>query len=240
MIAIRGFLVGALVLLVFMMGCSKNEGGPGPGGGGTITVNGSVQDSYFNPVSGAVVIVSGKTPVTSAANGSFTVSGVSTPYDITVVVGTQKRAIVYQGLTRTDPVLFAIGIPLPAPKSATISGTVPGAPSATTIVLFVSGVKSWSATANPTTGAYTISATWYDSNTVYAGQLHVLRWTPNSGLPTAYDGYGNRALTITAGGTFNSGNDFTAGQLVDPAEQTISGSVVRPTGFSAVNYRQFY
>ena len=168
MIAMRSFLAGTMLLLIFMMGCKKDDSGTGGGGGGgVITVSGIVKDSYLIPVSGVLVIISGKTPVTSSANGSFSVSDVTTPYDVTVVVGTTKTAVVYQGLTRTDPVLFAYGVPTPTLKTATISGTVPGAASARTRVFFVSGVKLWSTNANATTGAYTITATWYDTNSVY-------------------------------------------------------------------------
>ena len=197
-------------------------------------MNGFVKDINGAAINAAAVIVSGKAPVISGSNGSFSVTDVTTPYDITLVMSTQKIAVVYKGLTRPDPVL-QFPQTTGTSRNATISGSVPIS-SAVTRVFFTSGIKLWSTTANTGNGLYTINASWYDTTSVFSGELRVLRWTTSGGLPSNYNGYGSRNLAITAGGTFPN-NNFVTGDLSDPAEQNISGSVVRPTGFTTVNQR---
>ncbi len=197
-----------------------------------ITVNGLVKDFSGEPISGAAVLVAGKSPVTSGSDGKFSVSNVSPPYDITLILSTQKTAVVYKGLTRTDPTLLYLDF-TGAAKTAVINGTVPVAAGKVTAVLFVSGTVGGLDVADPTTGAYSMTVYWYGAAAAKTGQLYVLRWTPGAGpafLPTSYDGYGNKAQTISAGGTFTQ--DFAPGELNDPPEQSIGGTVTVPANYT--------
>ena len=208
--------------------------------GSTITVSGAVKDFGDEPISGAAVLIPGKTPVTSGADGSFSISGVTTPYDITFVVSSARGAIVYKGLTRPDPTLHYFNSFFGTPKNATISGTVPAATGKTTRVIYISGDESWSTTASTTTGSYSFTISWRGDTQTQNGRLYVLRWTAGAnGMPTAYDAYGDRDLAVSAGGTF-SNNNFTAGQLTDPAEMNISGSVTRPSTNYTLTSRTMY
>jgi len=207
--------------------------------GQTLTVNGYVKDIDGEPISGvtATVIIKGKTPVTTGADGSFSVPNVTAPYEARVILSTAQTAIVYQGLTRSDPVLLYLGSTTTA-KSATISGSVPVAAGKITLVFFISDTKTWSTVADQFAGTYEIDPSWKGSAVSYAGQLQVLRWTPNpNGLPSEYDAYGSRNLTISDGGTF-SNNNFLEADFTDPAEQNISGSIILPASGYDVSYKR--
>ena len=205
----------------------------------SIMVNGFVKDIDGEPISSVTVIVKGKTPTTTGANGAFSVSNVITPYEIRLILSTQQTAIVYQGLTRSDPSLLYFNSTTPN-KSATITGSVPVAPGKTTLVFFVSGIKSWWTTADLVTGAYSINANWKGPEISYNGKLQVLRWTFNpNGSPSEYDAYGSKDLTISDGGLF-SGKNFIATDFSDPSEQSISGSITRPTSSYAIRSKHLY
>jgi hypothetical protein len=208
-------------------------------GGATITVNGFVKDFGGQPVVGAAVLIPGRSPVTSGTDGSFSIAGVTTPYDVTFLVSSARLASTYKGLTRPDPTLHFFEHFFSSTNTASISGSVPIVSGRTTRVLFVSGDMSWYTTASAGTGTYNISVSWRGTTTTMVGTIHVLRWVNTSGMPTSYDAYGDRQLTISAGGTFQ-GNNFTAGQLTDPAEMNISGSVTRPSGSYTLTQRALY
>jgi hypothetical protein len=108
----------ALTGLGFLAAC----GGDGPGTEPitTITVSGLVRERGGDPISGAVLVVAGKNPVTSDADGRFSIPGVVVPYDLTLLLSSRNTALIYKGLTRADPALLyfdRIG-PHRAPRSA--------------------------------------------------------------------------------------------------------------------------
>lgn len=215
--------------LLFVLSCSEDSPSEPNETVQTITVSGFVKDFDGEPVSGVPVIIKGKTPVTTNANGAFTVSGVSKPYEARVIFSTDQAALVYQGLTRTDPTLIYLGIASNY-KSATISGSVPPAIGKITRVFFNTDEMAWSAEADQVTGSYILSVDWKGTDNSLSGTLQVLRWTQGSnGLPTQYDAYGfKQSITVSDGGNFPN-NNFAVTDLTDPPEQNISGSVVRPT-----------
>jgi hypothetical protein len=227
---IHRLLALPLASLGLLVACGSDGDGTGPNPG--ITVVGFVQDRVGEPISDASVLLLGKPPVRSDANGRFSIPGVRTPYDIAVIVSSQKRVILYKNLTRSDPNLAFFGF-TGAVRSATISGTAPPASGVATFVFFIGSRYVWGATfADPTTGQYAMTVPWQGSATAHAGRLYLLRfWRGPTGLPASYDGYGSKPLTIGAGGEF-SGNDFAATELIDPPEQTISGSIAVPVGYT--------
>lgn len=219
----------AFFSLLFIVGCEEDSPSEPNGNGQTITVSGFVKDFDGESVAGVPVIIKGKAPVTTDANGGFTVANVSKPYEARVIFSTDQSVLVYQGLTRSDPTLIYLDV-TSAGKSATISGFVPPAAGKITRVFFTSGTMSWSTNADQGTGVYTLNIYWKGSANSVSGKLQVLRWTQNvGGLPNQYDAYGfEDNLTVSAGGTFPD-NNFTAANLTDPPEQNISGSIVRPS-----------
>ena len=206
----------------------------------SITVNGIVEDVDGQPVSGVTVMIKGKTPTTTDGNGGFSFSNVNTPYEVRVIMSIGQVAIVYQGLTVSNPTLLYLGSTA-LWKSATIGGTVPPAAGKITTVFFVSGNMAWTTTANQSTGSYSLVCDWKGSANSFSGQLQVLRWTQNtSGMPEQYDAYGiEDNFTISDGGIFNNHN-FTAASLSDPQELNISGSIVRPSSSYELSSKTLY
>jgi len=227
----------AVVSLGLLMACAGDGPTPPPPG---VTVSGSVRDRYGEPISGASVLIKGKSAVTSGSDGTFSIADVVTPYDLTVILRAQNTAVIYQGLTRLDPQLLYPDVTGPE-RTATISGTAPPASDRVTYVVFVStGRYAFGAgRADATTGQYAFTVGWHGSYDTDAGQLYLLRWMTNpTGLPASYDGYASKPLTISAAGNF-SGNDFAAAEVTDPAEQSISGTIAVPASY-ALKYRRIY
>ena len=225
-----------LATLGLLVACAGNGPTPPPQG---ITVSGRVQDRVAEPISGATVLL-GKSSVTSSSDGTFSIPGVVAPYDITVILPTQNSAVMYKGLTRSDPALLYPDVAA-AERTATISGTAPPASGSATVVFFASSGRYalGGGRADATTGQYAFAVRWHGSYDTDAGQLYLLRWTTDpTGLPASYNGYASKPLTISAGGDF-SGNDFAAAELTDPPEQTISGAITVPASYT-LNVRQFY
>src|SRR6266550_5944672 len=148
-----------LAILGLLVACV----GPGPTTPQGITVIGLVQDRVAEPISGATVLV-GKSSVTSSSDGTFSIPGVVTPYDITAILPAQNTAVVYKGLTRSDPVLLYPDVAA-AERTATISGTVPPAAGSVTYVLFVSSGRyaTGGGRDDATTGQYAFAVRWYGS-----------------------------------------------------------------------------
>src|SRR6266550_1207046 len=225
-----------LATLGLLVACAGNGPTPPPQG---ITVSGLVQDARAEPISGATVLV-GKRSVTSGSGGTFSIPGVVVPYDVTAILPTQNTAVIYKGLTRSDPVLLYPDV-TGAERTATISGTAPPASGRVTDVFFASSGRYVGGVgrADTTTGQYAFAVRWQGSYDTDAGQLYLLRWTTDATrLPTSYDGYASKPLTISAGGDF-SANDFAADELTDPPEQSISGAITVPASYT-LNVRQFY
>ena len=228
-------LLSAFLFLIMVVSCSEDSPSESNETDQTITVSGFVKDIDGEPVSGVPVIIKGKAPVTTDANGAFTVSNVSKPYEARVIFSTDQAAIVYQGLTRSDPTLIYLGT-TSSYKTATISGSVPPAAGKVTKVFFTSGSMAWSTNADQGTGSYTLSVDWKGTANSMTGKLQVLRFTQNSsGMPVQYDAYGSEDnLTVSAGGNFPN-NNFAATDLTDPPEQNISGSIVLPSSSYVLN-----
>jgi hypothetical protein len=231
----------AMVLLAaaVIFGCSSDSDSPS-GAGTVITVTGRVIDGSSQPIPNTPVIITGLPATTTDANGSFTVTGVTTPYDVTAILSASKISITYKGLTRSDPVIYFTGASLLAPNSATVSGTVSGGAGYPLLInhanraMFVSPEVFRSTTPNFTTGAYSMSAGWTGAATI-TGTLHALQWeTDASGLPSTYTGYVAKPnVALTAGGTFANQNLA----LTAVTGSNVSGTVTLPAGLTLSNKR---
>jgi hypothetical protein len=225
-------LVAAAFLFSVLPGCKSDSS---TGASGTITVTGKVITSTLVPVPNSPVVITGRPATTTDANGSFSVTDVTVPYDVTIVVSTSKLAIVYRGLTRPDPMLVNILALGSGANTATVGGTLSGGggypePATRTSRAYITSTDaSASATANATTGAYTSTFGWSGSTTLTA-VLRALQWDKNAaGMPTAYTGYGEKTgVSITAGGAFASQNIA----MTAAASQNISGTVTVPAALT--------
>lgn len=90
----------------------------------TLTVEGLVEGSLGEPISGATVVITGHGSTVTAADGSFSLEDVTVPYDITVLNAAQEWAHTFVGVTSASPELFpltSLSAP-PAVPTATITG----------------------------------------------------------------------------------------------------------------------
>jgi hypothetical protein len=170
----------------------------------------------------------GTQQTTTDGNGLFSVAGVTTPYDATVVQGNASRT--YKSLTRADPTL--VGPTLGSlPNHGTVTGSISGgdalpAPSDKTVVAW--GSPETSAKANVTNNPWTMNLGWSGPSPT-TGNVHALQWTPTGGAPTAYKGHGvSTGVAVAGGATVNN----VAVAMTAPAASTISGTVVAAAGVS--------
>lgn len=227
-------LVAGAFLSSILPGCKSNSVSS-DGASGTITVTGKVITSTLVPIPNSPVVVTGRPATTTDANGSFTVTGVTVPYDVTIAVSASKLGIVYHGLTRSDPMLVNILALGSGPNTATVSGTLSGGggypePATRTSRAYITSTEgSASATANANTGAYSTTFGWTGSATLTA-VLRALQWDKNAaGIPTAYTGYGEKTgVSITSGGVFAAQNIA----MTAATSQIISGTVTVPASLT--------
>jgi hypothetical protein len=224
-------LAGVLCLVVALIpGCSSDSDSP-TGGSSTITVTGHVVSSQLRPVANAPVVITGYPSTTSDANGAFTVSGVTPPYDVTVVISSTKLGITYRGLTRSDPTLVNLFSTPPAVNNAAVSGTVSGGAgyplpvNHTSNVVYISPEASGGSIPNSLSGAYSLGLSW-DGNSTTSGTLHALQWqTTPAGMPQTYTGYATKAgVIVSAGGSF-AGHNLAMASVTGG---TISGTITVP------------
>lgn len=203
----------------------------------TMVVTGRVVGVPGNPLAGLTVAIGERTTVTDA-NGRFSVSEVTPPYDLTLVApGTPPLVGIYQGLTRPDPTLaFLFFVASGEPNTGFVSGTVSEGdeiPSdgEVTGALFASPEASGLVTLG--SRDYTLPLAWFGPTTTI-GTVHVLQWkSPGPGrVPTAYTGFGTvTAVRVTDGLT----NDEASMQLFDPGNTSIAGTVVAPAGSTVLS-----
>ncbi|HZW90299.1 MAG TPA: carboxypeptidase-like regulatory domain-containing protein, partial [Myxococcaceae bacterium] len=93
----------------------------------TIEVAGRVLGMPGNPLPGMSVAI-GASKVTTDADGRFSISGVTPPYEVAVAApGTPPVAGIYHGLTRPDPTLVFLFFVSPGePNTGVVSGRVSG------------------------------------------------------------------------------------------------------------------
>jgi hypothetical protein len=240
----RIFSIGGSVLALALTvlvggGCSKSGStGPGGGAGSVVTVTGKVVGQNGQAVASVPVVVPGKASTNTDASGNFSIANVTTPYDISVVNATSKSAIVYKGLTRTDPTLLFFGSSPGTSHTGSISGKIsggeftPNQPATdVTNVAFASAETNGSSgtAANGTFGP--IGLSWYGP-TATTGSLYAIQFTADAGgLPVAsgYKGYGVRSgIAVNDGSTLT--NQFDTLQSVTTSQFT--GTVTVPSGYT--------
>lgn len=221
-------------LLVFG-GCGDATG-PGPD---TITVTGVVVDEYLNPQGEASVLIVGHDWMFAELDGSFTVRGVTRPYDLAVGLRNgQAGALLYVGLTRNDPLVVLPAHPLVGSQySARLVGPLSGIgdssdpPNHRTSLFFESAVLRWPGESfdNFNEYRYRFYPRW-NGPAATTGSAHALQWQfdPLSGLPVEYTAYGRTEVTLTDGMDEREGPDL---HMEEPVHSgLISGSVNLPPG----------
>jgi len=200
----------------------------------TITVEGRVIGLAGRPTAGAAVVIAGRPPATTDADGRFAVAGVQAPYDLTVMHPAEDLAIAYLGLTVERPTLVQPGGGLTVHHHATVDGTVSGGAGFPqpaghrTSVAFGSPDARASVNAAGATGAFSLTSLAWFGPTTTAGALHALQWRVGpTDLPEAYTGHGYRPLTLQAGSAPYTGQDMA---LLPISSSSLSGTVAVPAG----------
>jgi hypothetical protein len=188
-------------------------------------------------VASVPVYITGKTSTNTDVGGSFSIAGVSTPYDITVVDAAHKRAIVYKGLSRQDPTLTFFATTPGTAHTGAINGKISGGtftptqgPNDVTHVQFSSTEVSATLN-NAASGIFgPIPLSWYGP-TVTTGNLYAVQFTADvAGLPVAggFKGFGTRTgIAVNDGGTLN--NQFDTLQAV--ATNQFTATITLPAGY---------
>jgi hypothetical protein len=213
----------AATALAFLLGCGGSDGG---GGGGT-TISGFVLDGFGQPLANRTVLI-GNGSATTSANGQFSISGVTAPYDAIILEPPPaKVATVYSQLTRTDPKLLDLGADTQTARSATLGGNIVGGDAFPTPSGELSAVSYGAPEIS--TGAY-VNATPYSFDvgwsgaTSITGAVHGLQWTVDSnGTVTGYRSHGVKTgVSLTAGGAVTNADLVLTAVLEDPVSTTIS------------------
>ncbi|HTS00171.1 MAG TPA: carboxypeptidase regulatory-like domain-containing protein [Bacteroidota bacterium] len=231
-------------MLALDAGCNKNNAtGPVTGAGSVITVTGKVLGQNAQAVAGVPVSIKGIPSTNTDASGNFSFTGVTTPYDISVINATQNSALIYKGLTRTDPVLVFPGTVTGTKYGGSINGTVTGGtfpspgPRDITRVVWCSPEITQSATAG-TNGSFGFAPSWYGPSTTTGG-IYALQFTTDAaGFPVAggYKGYGTlTGLALANGAALSNQKD----SLLPVTSTQFAAAITLPGGYTLVGKALF-
>lgn len=230
----------ALALLLACGGGSGNpplggSGGGGGGGGGTggggTTISGQVVDQYGQSLAGRTVRI-GASSTTTSATGQFTLTGVTTPYDLVILeAAPAKVATVYAQLTRSDPRLVDLGASTVQARSATLGGNIAGGdpiPTPSGTLTEVSwGSPEASTYAFVTSGShYSFDLPWAGATTI-TGAVHGLQFTLDAnGTVTGYHSHGvTTGVSLTDQGMVSNADLLLTATLTDDISTTIGAPV---------------
>lgn len=248
--AILGILAG--LALLALPACTSSTGSgstPGSNNAGTVTVNGTVLDIYGDPLPQAAVLIGGSTAVTGV-DGTFTVTGVSVPYDLAlyldsnVTLSGHPTTIVYQGLTLAAPTVEA-----PASQGAGNTASVSGAfPKLSSLnnergALIAGGaqyggdpqspsIPAGAVALDPTNtagGTYPPLAVRWGDGANHATTLFALTAdTDTNGAPTKYTGFAALSVMMSAGGSYTADVQPSSNKLTGA---TVTDTVTAPNGY---------
>lgn len=231
--------LGAALLLTACPGPDTDPNpnpNPDPGGGSTITVAGKVLTGDGQPIEGASILIpgNGRQAVALDSTGSFSIEGVTAPYDVIVVQRALRSATVYKGLSRRDPTLPVITDAEETDgRKATLAGTVTGGSTpynddVPTNVEFVSANGSSGTQVDPE-GTYSTEVSWNGSSSI-TGSLFAIQLESSSPFlpPTGYLGYGRRDNVTLNAGTTSSAIDVAMNSVTSAR---LAGTITAPTDY---------
>lgn len=211
-------------------------GGGNPPSHQLITVTGKVVDPFNRPLLGIQVKISGnqQLPMTNGA-GTFTFTGVTTPYDLTL----SSLGVVWEfrGLSKPDPTFPFVFLAASA-RSATLNGRVTGdnypeqSFFATKVAFSSPEAIAVDAPVAPS-GSYGVTqpvrVIWPQPDSTTAS-VHALQWRKGAGsLPTEY--YYGRRDSLALRSAFSV--DVPAIEVMRvPTTNDLSGTVYAPPGYT--------
>jgi len=199
----------------------------------TFDVQGTVVDALREPIAGAQVTIAGTTTA-AAADGSFTVSDVTRPYDVVVTLPGMKEVHDFVGLNRANPVLPLLDQAVTPSDSASVAGTITNASanSATQLaeVAFASPEAHGSSVLwqNDGPGFGPFQVTWSGPSSTQ-GTLLALKWSVGpTGLPEQYLGFASAPLSLSDQQSATGANL----QFQAVATSYLSGTIMPPSGYA--------
>ncbi len=218
-----------------LLALTSSCGSGSPSSSRLFDVHGVVIDAV-GPALGAIVVVSGKS-VATASDGTFTVSGVTAPYDAWVRASGSSHAFLYLGLHRPDPTLW---LNTPATHTATIGGALSGGagypdPAGYATRVFAAAPEITDQYAPVSSSSYQGWLYWAGPSSITV-TLGALQWSQGpSGLPASYRGYATRSVTISDGQAVLGqdlalapvGTSTAFGTIAYPASYGIGGRALR-------------
>jgi len=226
--------VAILAAVSFIAACGGGRG-PAP----AIVVSGVILDlSSGTPVPGITVSIAQQSTV-SDANGRFSLPNVPPPYVLTAVSVDAELAVIYEGLTRSDPTiqwLRSRPSEMPVNRQGEILGTIDGGVpiDALTSIQFAfgaPGARTLLPGHFPTPTTYDVTVFWNGPQTI-TGSVHALEVTRIGGLPTAFPGYAVHTDVPISDGVNTPGVDL---PLMPPSVGSIGGAYRLPAGYSFVS-----
>jgi len=197
----------------------------------SLTVVGRVQATLARPLTGATVASQGETVFTDAT-GTFTLTGLSVPYDVTVSsAGGNGGLHVYEGMISPSPTLRPTFASLDTPTpgfDAVINGSLLGGAVGVdeVVIVCVEGLVVAVYGCDTLVAAetdFSISAAWFDG-AIAATRLHALHIEIDAdSLPVAYLGYETIELNLSDGSVTLADLDF------DPVDAaSLTGTTAHP------------
>ena len=206
------------------------------------TITGKVAGISNSPVPGAKVLIQGKV-ATTTPTGTFTITGVSVPYDVTVIMETGAiqpanapliNTVV--GLTGTSPLISVIAF-VPISK-ATVAGTLSGGAGfpngvGASYSVYASGpsvgggVGSGGGQAQD--GSYQVEPRWPADQATQTLGIYALQFIPSTGMPTSFPGFGSATAFSTPNGAALTNQIII---LSAAATSVVEGTIVAPSGYT--------
>lgn len=192
-----------------------------------ITVTGKVLDGFGLPGAFLPVLVGNKV-TSSDASGNFSVTGVTSPYQLVVLQPAQKYAQVYQGVTRTDPIIVVFQAATNI-KKAKITVNFSGTGTGTGLMDVANPVNANGAVS----GSVAIPGTSYSTDlqwtgpSSFEGSVCAMLYSSTNNVATAISAYGEQDRVFV-----QDAQPASASVTMAPVTtKTISGSVTVPAGF---------
>jgi hypothetical protein len=225
-------------------GCKKSDSATGPAAGpGMVTVTGKALGLNLQPLQHFPVVIAGHPATVSDDSGSFTITGVQTPYTITVVDPASASALVYVGLTRSDPALIWLsktpGVQCNGGMNGTMTGggfsPAQGADDVTKIMYITPGVWATSSVTGAVDGSFGLGATWFGPTTT-TGDIFALQFTadPATGLPVSggFKAFGSSGGVSVTDGQTRNGQSLALQALQPSNTGTFAATIDVPAGFT--------
>ncbi|HZJ53058.1 MAG TPA: hypothetical protein VFD38_02875, partial [Myxococcaceae bacterium] len=195
-----------------------------------------VLDSFGQPVASRTVVI-GAASTTTDGLGAFTLTGVTTPYDLIILEpAPAKVATVYSQLSRTNPRLLDLPASPPPARSASLGGLIVGGdplptPSGTFTAIGFGAPQTASTAIDVTASPYAFGVAWYGPTTI-TGAVHGLQWTVDTnGTVTGYRSHGvSTGVSLTSGGTVTNADV----QLTAVLPDSVSTLITAPAGHEIV------